>query len=103
MADWEWKIGALQGYGEAAWQERDGRLRRITVIIPAPTGQVVLARPVTLGLLESGPETEFEAQRLVILGNPPRRELIADLDRAWGGGKILPANGPMLRNLRPPQ
>ncbi len=102
MTDWEWRIGVLHGFGECAWQEHDGKVRRVTMLVAAPQGRVGLVPALAPRLSELGAATEYPADRLVIASSPPLRELVDDLNKAWeGSGKIIaPPSGMMFRRLR---
>ena len=95
MSDnWKWRIGFIHGYGECLWQEADGQIRRITKPVSLPDGQLLLIKSIAC-LAAKDAEPVWNATRMVVDGRDCRDDLAADAERAWGGGVIQPANGPL--------
>lgn len=90
--EWAWKIGVLHGFGERAFQLRNGKVRRITQIIPNPQG-LILAKSLIDVACKGDGDVQYEEAGLVFMAYPLKEDLIPELDRAWSGSKILPANG----------
>jgi len=92
MADkWEWKVGVLQGIGEAVWQQCESRIRRITRVVATPQGMGLLKCPIA-ALAKGGDETE-SALRAIVLMYEPSEEIAEKAERLWSGGNIVVANG----------
>ena len=92
MSDWQWRCGALVGYGESAWQEKDGKIRRITIIMPKPTGGAVMMIPISLRFMEGKVDlVEFDAKGLVAASKEPTAGFTADLERHWGRTGVVAA------------
>lgn len=93
--DWHWKIGFLHGLGECLWQERGmTKIRRITRPIALPNGQMILQKSLTC-IASAEEDPHFDVENMVIEGRDCREDLAGDAERAWNGGVIQPANGPM--------
>lgn len=92
MSDWEWKVGALNGYGEAGWQQKLGKIRRITVIVPKPTGGAFLMSPGSLQFMDGQKDLiEFDAEGLVTTCKIPTEGFIKDLERHWNRSAVVQA------------
>lgn len=89
--DWKWKIGILASLGERAFQVMGDKVRRITAIIPQQGGMIFAKSLV--GVVSGDPGIQHNADGFVIFMADVPDELCAELDRAWSGGVILPANG----------
>lgn len=88
---WSWRIGAIHGVGQAAWQESpDGEVRRITHLLVSPQGFGFMKSP--LKMLAKRPE-ELRADSIVAFSFDATDEVAGDLDRLWSGSLIMPANG----------
>lgn len=98
---WEWRIGALAGWGECAWEQHGNKLRRITIFTGVqPNGALSFAK--AMALLWMGDQQgleQFDADKLVIASRPPKAGNEKDLARLWGGSNlVIPgANGPQGR------
>ena len=90
--EWEWKIGVLHGFGERAFQMKGEKVRRVTQIIPSPQG-LILAKSLIDVACKGDGEVVYEAAGLVFMAFPLKEDLRPDLERAWGGGVIMPVNG----------
>lgn len=92
--EWEWRIGALQGYGECAWQQSGENIRRITVVMANPNGQMSMMIPISLRFAEGVPSLlEYDAGLLVTASKPLAKNAVADLDRLWSGSKLVLVDG----------
>jgi hypothetical protein len=94
-----WKVGALLGFGECAWEEKEGKLRKITILAGVQQGRVALAKAMSPMLMDGGHEVQqFDVSKLVACSGEPNKATAEDLKRMWGASKvILPANGNMLQ------
>lgn len=100
---WSWKSGALLGFGECAWQEKEGRIRKVTVYAGINQGRVVLAKPMSVTMMEGGADTNlFDASKLVVVSAPARKDIEEDLKRVWSGSNIILGNGGQMRPPPPP-
>lgn len=90
--DWEWKIGVLHGFGERSFQMKGDKVRRITQIIPSPQG-LILAKSLIDVACKGDGDVVYESAGLVFMAFPLKEDLRPELERAWGGGVILPVNG----------
>lgn len=89
--EWKWKIGILNSLGERAFQMMGDKVKRITQIIPQQGGMIFAKSLV--GIASGDIEAQYEAAGLVVLCVDMEEGLCAELDRAWSGSKIIPANG----------
>lgn len=99
-SDWEWRVGALVGFGECAWQEKNGWVRRITIIAGmTPAAQLILSKCNVLKIIDGsqdpdGGDLEFEGKKLIALSSPCKPKNREDLDRLWSNsGIVLPGRG----------
>lgn len=90
--DWRWRIGFLNGFGEAMWQELGEKMRRITRFLPMPNGQSVIIKAVPC-VSGTDPEPQFDIASLVIASVEPNDKLCQDVQRAWEPSNIIPVNG----------
>lgn len=88
MAIGDWKVGFLQGFGDAFWQEAETGIRRITKMVSAPGGASIFVKAMPC-LLSNQEWPEFPAS-MVICGLDVKEELVPDLTRCWEGGRIIP-------------
>lgn len=88
MADFKWKVGFLNGFGDAVWQEAETGIRRITKMVNAPGGMSIFVKALPCVLSEEE-WPEFPAS-MVIHGINVKEALIPDLVRCWEGGRIIP-------------
>ena len=91
--DWKWRLGFLNGYGEALWQELAGNIRRIMKPIATPNGLMLAKSLPCIADLSA----QFPAENFVLGSIDCPEDLAKDADRGWGGSRIIPANGSGLR------
>ena len=89
--EWKWRVGILMGLGEAAWQESNGRIQKLTILVVAQ-GRVGLVKCVS-PMCMSKVSPDFPADKMVVAGEEPTLDFIEDLKRFWAGGRILMGNG----------
>lgn len=89
--DWKWRIGALNGVGECAWQQLLGKIRRITryVILPDGSGRIMMQQFGFCGQESKDPEPQFDAEGLVALSVEPSDQFMANCERVWTKSPIL--------------
>ena len=85
---WEWKVGFLNGFGDAFFEVYGEKIRRVTKMVTAPTGQSIFIKAVPC-LLSTDEYPEFPAS-MVLAALDVKPELIPDLTRCWEGGRIIP-------------
>lgn len=79
--EWRWRLGFIHGYGDCAWQEMAGQIRRITKLVPSPQG-VILVKALPCVAAEEV-EPQFDGQKMVVDSVDPKEGLAGDLDRCW--------------------
>ncbi len=88
---WSWKVGILLGIGEAAWQECNGRIQKLTAVVVGPGGRIGLIKCVS-PMCMARVSPDFDAAKLVLIGEDPSPDFCEDLDRFWSGGRIMLGN-----------
>ena len=78
---WHWRIGFLHGYGDAAWQELAGQIRRITKIIPMQQGAMMTKAIPCVASAEQEPQ--FDGAKMIVDSIEPNAALVQDLSRHW--------------------
>lgn len=94
LDNWKWMIGAINGYGECAWQQLGTRIRRITIVMANQNGSMAMFIPVSTRFMEGKvAEIEFDAQGVVSVSNPLSEKTVPDFERLWSGSKLVLVDG----------
>lgn len=92
VIDWKWRLGILTGLGECAFQKLGGSLRRITKLVPMPSGEIIFSRALINSPENPEPEPQFSAEKLVIVETDIHENLSKQIERMYTGrpGIIMP-------------
>lgn len=90
--DWKWQIGIVNSIGECVYQRLGTNIRRITRLVPMPTGEIMFMRCVICSQENADPNPQFEAKDLVLTESNVREELWRPVQNLWEGktGIIMP-------------
>lgn len=95
--DWKWRFGLIHGFGECAWQELAGKVRRLTRIVVNPQVGLGFAKALICALGDDG-DPQFDAS-IVVCSIVPKEEIARALSNAWEPSNIVlpPPNGSRLK------
>ena len=87
---WVWCVGLLHGLGECAFQYSHNEIRRVTKLVPQPSG-VGLLKALIGGVLKGF--EQIPAEGLIVYFANCNDEFAASCESFWGSIIMQPANG----------
>lgn len=93
VIDWKWRLGLINGIGECAFQKLGNSIRRVTRLVPMPSGEIIFSRTMICSNENPEKEPQFPADKLVIIDTDINENLSAQIDRMYSGrpGIIMPS------------
>lgn len=90
-SEWEWWVGAINGYGECGWEQKGNKIRHITILAGiGQMGGINFSKTTSFLAMVDGEHAEVEIDPShIILKNKPKEGIVKDWVNFWGGAKII--------------